>query len=60
MKSDLSKRIKSLNPNYKLKNSTSKRYCDKVKKDHSSDAIAQAKEDSHKKHLKIDCISKVI
>ena len=60
MKSNLSKRRESSNSNYKLKHNNSRRYRDKVKKDYSLDTIAQAKIDGHKKHPKMDYISKAI
>ena len=41
----------------KPRHTKSQRYRDKVKKDKSSVAIAQVKEDSHKRHPKVDYVS---
>ena len=59
-KSNSSKRTVPSNSNQKLKHNKSRRYCNKVKKGCSSDTIVQAKENSHKKHPKMDYISKAI
>ena len=46
--------------NRKPRHTKSQRYRDKMKKDKSSVAIAQVKEDSHKKHPKMDHVSSSI
>ena len=63
MKSDSSKRqelSKQTSNSRKPKHTKSKWYRDKVKCDTSSVATSQAKEDSHKKHPKMDYISKAV
>ena len=65
MKSNSSKQISSERPrirhtNRKPRHTKSRRYRNKAKLDKCSTAADQVKEDSHKKHPKMDCITKAV
>ena len=64
-KSDSSKQAPSESPrnrhtNRKPRHTKSQRHRDKVKPDKCSVAVAQVKEDSHKKHPKMDYITEAV